>query len=63
MEFSIFNRRSDSGNEGKAKFWMEPEISLAMSHGVTTHELTQIEKIVKEHQDEIEKAWRKHFNR
>jgi len=48
---------------GKAKFWMEPAISLAMSQGVPTHELAKIEKIVKEHQDEIEIAWREHFNR
>ena len=47
---------------GKAKFWIEPDISLAMSQGIPTHELTTIEKIVKEHRDEIEKAWRKHFN-
>ena len=47
---------------GKAKFWMEPEIALAMSQGVPTHELAKIEKIVKEHRDEIENAWREHFN-
>ena len=47
---------------GKAKFWIEPDISLAMSQGIPTHELTGIEKIVKEHRDEIEKAWREHFS-
>ena len=46
---------------GKAKFWIEPEIALAMSQGIPTHELTEIEKIVMERRDEIEKAWRKHF--
>jgi len=46
---------------GKAKFWMEPDISLALSNGVPTHELTKMEKIVKEHKDEIERAWRDHF--
>ena len=50
-----------SGN-GKAKFWMEPEIALAMSQGVPTHELAKIEKIVKENRDEIENAGREHFN-
>lgn len=49
-----------SGN-GKAKFWIEPEIDLSMSSGLSTKELSIIERIVKEHQDEIEKAWRKHF--
>lgn len=47
---------------GKAKFWVEPSITLAMSHGVPAHELTEIEKIVTEHRDEIEKAWREHFD-
>ena len=47
---------------GKAKFWIEPNISLAMSQDIPTHELTTIEKIVQEHRDEIEKAWREHFN-
>jgi hypothetical protein len=50
-----------SGN-GKAKFWIEPEISLAMSQNIPTHELSMIEKIVKEHQDEIKRAWKEHFN-
>ena len=46
---------------GKAKFWIEPNIELAMSQSIPTHELTTIEKIVKEHRDEIERAWRDHF--
>ncbi len=48
--------------DGKAKFWMEPEVALAMSQNLPTHELSKIEKIVKEHRNEIEKAWREHFN-
>lgn len=47
---------------GKAKFWIEPHIELAMSQGIPTHELTSIETIVTEHRDEIEKAWREHFH-
>ncbi len=47
---------------GKAKFWMEPDVSLAMSQGIPTHELAAIEKIVKEHRDEIKRAWREHFS-
>ena len=50
-----------TSDNGKAKFWMEPSVSLAMSNGVPTHELSKIEKIVKEHQDEIKRAWRDHF--
>lgn len=47
---------------GQAKFWIEPQIELAMSQGIVTHELTTIEKIVMEHRDEIERAWRAHFS-
>lgn len=48
---------------GKAKFWIEPTIALAMSQDIPTYELTTIEKIITEHRDEIERAWREHFNR
>lgn len=47
---------------GKAKFWIEPAIGLAMSQGIPTHELASIEKIVTEHRDEIERAWREQFH-
>ena len=47
---------------GKAKFWIEPEIDLAMSSGLSTKELSIIERIVKEHQNEIKRAWQKHFS-
>ena len=49
------------GAGGKAKFWIEPQIELAMSRGIPVQELSAIEGIVKEHRDEIEKAWRSHF--
>jgi hypothetical protein len=36
---------------GEAKFWIKPIISLALSH------------IIEEHENEIIKAWQRHFNK
>ena len=47
--------------DGEAKFWIEPEISLASNYGLTQKELRELEKIVQERQDEIERTWREHF--
>jgi hypothetical protein len=47
--------------DGEAKFWIAPEISLASNYGLTQKELRELEKIVQERQDEIERTWRKHF--
>ena len=49
------------GHEGEAKFWLEPEISLAKSYSLPVKELSKLEKSVKDHEDEIRAAWRKHF--
>ena len=40
----------------QAKFWLEP-ISLASNYGFRAHELNEIERIVKEHKDELMEAW------
>jgi hypothetical protein len=47
--------------EGEAKFWIEPEIELARSHGLPERELTRLRKLVEEHEDVIRTAWYKHF--
>lgn len=41
---------------GEAKFWMTP-ISLADSRGFRPHELSEIEKILTEHREDIVSAW------
>ena len=45
---------------GKAKFWIEPSIELAMSQGIPTHELTTIEKIVRQSAPDPKCGTRKH---
>ena len=52
-----------TGEEGEAKFWIEPMVSLAVAHGLNQKKLNKIQKIVEERKDEIIKAWQKHFNK
>jgi len=47
---------------GEAKFWLEPIISLAVSHGLNAKKLNEIQNMVGEHRNEIIKAWQKHFS-
>jgi hypothetical protein len=47
--------------DGEAKFWLEPEIALALNKGLSQTELTELRKIVGERQNEIREHWRKHF--
>jgi hypothetical protein len=47
-----------TGNE--AKFWLTP-VALAFNHGYRGHELNEIERLVREHQDELLKAWHDYF--
>ena len=41
----------------EAKYWLEP-VAMSKSRGFREHELTEIQKIVKEYRDEILAAWR-----
>jgi len=47
--------------DGEAKFRMETEISLAKNHGLSNSQIAELMDVVKEHRDEIENAWEKHF--
>jgi hypothetical protein len=47
--------------DGEAKFWIEPEISLAKAHGLTTTQITEMMRAVQEHKDEITDGWQRHF--
>ena len=50
-------------DEGEAKFWVEPIVSLAVYHGLNSKKLNEIQKIVEEHKDEIIEAWKRHFSK
>lgn len=47
------------GNQ--AKFWLDP-VALASNYGFKTHELNEIERIVRQYRDEFLEAWHEHFN-
>jgi hypothetical protein len=42
---------------GEAKYWLDP-VALSKSRGFREHELSEIEKILAAHRDEILEAWR-----
>ncbi|GGB66523.1 hypothetical protein GCM10011607_28940 [Shewanella inventionis] len=48
------------GNEGEAKFWLEPEFCYANSN-LPVEALSILGRSVKANEDEIRKAWTKHF--
>lgn len=49
--------------DGEAKFWIEPIVSLAVSHGLTARKLDEIQKIIGKHKNEIIEAWEVHFSK
>lgn len=50
-------------DEGEAKFWVEPVVSLALSHGLNPRRLNEIQKIVEAHKHEVIQAWQDHFRK
>ncbi len=46
---------------GEAKYWLEPGIELARSHGLSATQLARIRKIVEAHENELIHAWHSHF--
>ena len=48
-------------SDGEAKYWIDPEIELAKSHGLSASRLNEIEKIIKDRIDEITDSWNQHF--
>ena len=47
--------------DGESKFWILPEVKLARTCGLTHIQLREIQKIIEEHRNVIETAWRQHF--
>jgi len=47
--------------DGEAKFWLIPIIALAESHGLSKRQLARLQQLVEEHQNDIRKAWKVHF--
>lgn len=51
------------GGRGEAKYWLEPEIALAQNYGLSRAALATALSLIREHEDEIRAAWKKHFGR
>lgn len=45
----------------QAKFWLDP-IELAANYGFRAHELNEIERIIRQYQNELVEAWNEHFS-
>ena len=49
------------GQNGEAKFWLEPTIELAQHTGLSRREIAEALRLVQERENDIGNAWRKHF--
>ncbi len=47
--------------DGEAKYWLEPEIELAINHKLSRVQLKEIENLIEVHYNEFKNAWEKHF--
>jgi hypothetical protein len=47
--------------DGEAKFWLDPQLALATSTGLTEHQLRAAATVVSAHMEEIRHAWKHHF--
>ena len=52
-----------TSEDGEAKFWLEPILSLSVYHGLNAKKLNEIQLIIEARKDEIVKAWQKHFGK
>ena len=48
--------------ENVAKIWLEPEVSVAGSYGMTSSELSEMCTVAYEHIEQIREYWNEHFN-
>jgi hypothetical protein len=40
-----------------AKFWLDPDVTLATNHGYSRRELRDIERIIREHLETLRHEW------
>jgi hypothetical protein len=48
--------------ESSAKLWLEPEVMVADSHGMSAKELRELVRIAVAHKDAFAKAWKDIFH-
>ncbi len=47
--------------DGEAKYWLEPQIELALNQGLSRQQINEASLLVRDHFEEIVHAWRDHF--
>ncbi|MEI8158367.1 MAG: DUF4160 domain-containing protein [Burkholderiales bacterium] len=47
--------------DGEAKFWLTPDVALAMHTGLDGQQLREAQLVVEAHLEEIKNAWNTHF--
>lgn len=45
-----------------AKFWLYPEVEMAYNYGFNARILAELEYVVSERREELERAWNEHFS-
>ena len=67
FRFFFFSREEsrlhvhEQSADGEAKFWLEPRIEMARTHGLGDRDLGKIESLIRQHEKEIRDAWNRHF--
>jgi len=49
--------------DGEAKFWLTPDVHLAVNIGLSPSQIRQAQAVVVAHRAEIQDAWHRHFGR
>ena len=47
--------------DGEAKFWLEPNIELALNKGLNSKQVSEALLLVQQHREDILNAWKQHF--
>ena len=67
FRFYFFSREESrmhihvTGQNGEAKFWIDPVVELAQNYGLTPREIAETLRLVQEHEHDIRNAWQRHF--
>jgi Domain of unknown function (DUF4160) len=69
FRFSFFSNEEPrmhvhvSHADGRAKFWLEPDLELAENNGLKPGQIKRAFALIKEHENEIKNRWETYFRR
>jgi hypothetical protein len=69
LRFFFFSREESrmhvhvQSPDGEAEFWLEPVIAVAQNQGLNGRSIFEALRLVREHEQEIRRAWHAHFDR